>query len=82
MTSSCSNGKTPKYYFDIERVRIPHSLNSGWANVGGEMKGGKFYELVVWKFPPDLHLNFATQLHENFPPFISPPTFAHPLFSE
>jgi DNA modification methylase len=47
-------GKSPKYYFDIERVRIPHSLNSGWANVGGEMKGGKFYEaLSSGKIPED-----------------------------
>jgi len=46
--------KTNDYYFAIERVRVPHSATSGWANVGGEIKGGKRYEaLAEGKIPED-----------------------------
>lgn len=46
--------KTPNYFFDVERVRTPHSSNSGWANVGGEVKGGKRYDaLPEGKIPED-----------------------------
>jgi len=46
--------RTKDYYFDIGRVRVPHSSNSGWANVGGEIKGGKRYDaLAEGKIPED-----------------------------
>jgi DNA modification methylase len=46
--------KTKERYFEIERVRVPHSMNSGWANVGGEIKGGKKYNaLAEGKIPED-----------------------------
>jgi DNA modification methylase len=65
-------GKTSGYYFKIERVRVPHSANSGWANVGGEMKGGKRYEaLPAGKIPEDWwqipQVNHTSREHIGYP---------------
>ena len=47
-------GKTDTCCVNVERVRVPHSPSSGWANVGGEFKGGRRYDaLSEGKIPED-----------------------------